>query len=429
MKTLKLILQQVLVLLLAITALNSQAKNDFKFTNYNDGRETKIEVEKVSRNKQYFLKITSVTRSEDGNIIVMQSREIELNADGTGGQLPSRVSGEGQESKPLEFSLLTRDLLRQMSQTGQHDPGYVLMPFGFFSDDSVNSNGLLTYMTVTQAEGDENYSHFTVRGYLNEAQWEGEDSRILTNVEANVVFDPDNAQLTEFEIHTTGVPSGSNFRGRLQSDASRVQDADGQDEQSVGNDPEASDGDKNASDKENEESVESDPESQIAYDDGQDKEETDDEQSDASDPESEVTDGGQAKKETDDEQSGASDPEPEVTDGGQDKEETDDEQPGASDSEPEVTDGGQDKEEPDDEQPGASDSESKVADGNQDEEGIKDNQPDDSKTLPINIPTVDQSLPDGLQTRTPADQLESRAGVFGSVSGAGVESIGDTKGK
>ena len=255
MKVLRLILQQVLVFLLAITALHLQAKNDFKFINKKNDRHTKIEVEKVEDKGRYYLKLNSQTTRKDKGTILTCSRRIDLNSNGTEGTMAS-PTGDGQK---IKFSLMTRKLLIEKSNTGRYEPGYVLMPFGFFSDDTVISNGLLSGMFSFSAR---NESEFIVLGTMVLKSNEWQNRPVLVSVRIYAVFNPEDDQLTKFVIFTaTG--EVEDFSGELQLIASSEQ---GGDKQS------------------------SDPESQSASYGYQGEEETDDEQSVEGNPEATADD-------------------------------------------------------------------------------------------------------------------------------------------
>ncbi|UYM14077.1 hypothetical protein [Endozoicomonas euniceicola] len=312
MKVLKLILQQVLFFLLAIMALNLQATNNFKFVNKKNNRHTEIKVEKIKDEGRYYLRVYSETRLEGGSLII-NSMRMPLKSSGTGGELPTSESGEEQDGQHLVFSLLTRELLIRKSQTGHSEPCHILMPFGFFADGTIRINGLLRNVTVLQNISG---SDFAIHGYLSPEPNrsfglelnEEQDDQTSVHVIGTVAFNPDDGQLTRFDISPSGHNTNTtvNFRGVLQPfDRPNVVSEQGYDGQNEG---------------------------------------------------------------------------------------------------------------------------AVASDGNQDKEGIKDDQPDDSRPFSINIPANDLSLVGGLQSRTPADQLDSRTSVLGSVEGAGAWNKGDTGG-
>ena len=447
MKALNFILLKVLFFLLSITVLNSQAQNKFKFTNHIDKRETTVTVMEVSDpDGGDLLTVDTLTRPDNGGGVISRKWQAAVNPDGFWS-----LSDVEHERESLYFSVLTRSLLVENSRPGGVVPLHVLLPFVYVNDEAVSVRAEFSHVEINNAPNNQDNSAFNLRGYLTVARQTGLQLGAPASVFATVevAFNPDNDQLTWFSI-STAAREGVHFTGELLSSDSSEQGADGQDEQSVVNDPETTDGDPNEGDSEDKASVESDPESRPAAedykdekgtedkqpvasdseseapDDDQDERGTDDEQPVASDSESEAPAGGRDERGTDDEQTVASDSESEAPAGGQDERGTDDEQPTASDSESKAPAGGQDERGTDDEQPASSDSESEATDDDQDEDAMKDNQPNGSRTLPINIPRVDQNHAGGLPTRTPADQLDSRAGVLGSVS-PGAEGVGHTK--
>ena len=212
MKLLRLILLQTLFFYW-LAALNLQASElEFMFENKNNGRPTKIRVKKVEKQGWYFLVVNSETEWEGGGLT---HTEIPLNSDG--------ITGEGQENRPLAFSLLTLDLLIQLSQSDRLRAGPVLMPFGSFVDGTVNSNGLLNRITVYPGPYNNNVDEgsgikrFTILGHLNLGPNEAQHGENSVMVKAIAVYDADNGQLTRFEISTPcgGAGGRVDFVGRL----------------------------------------------------------------------------------------------------------------------------------------------------------------------------------------------------------------------
>ncbi|MCW7551488.1 hypothetical protein NX722_02285 [Endozoicomonas gorgoniicola] len=424
MKALNFILLKVLFFLLAITVLNSQAQNKFIFTNHIDARKTKVTVEEISPDGRDLLRVETLTSPDNGGGTISLMKQADVNPDGFWS-----LSDVGHKRESLKFSVLTRRLLVEQSQTGRDGSLHVLLPFIYLYDQTVSVRAELSYVTINNVPNNQDGSAFTLEGNLNVVRQIEPAVRTSPRATVEVEFNPDNDQLTRFVIRTAE-GEDVNFTGELLLSTSSEQGADGQgadgqDEQSVVNDPETTGGDPNEGETERTQPVASDSESK-ATDVDQDEKGTEDKQLVASDSESKAADVDQDERGTEDKQPVASDSEHEAADDDQDEKGTEDKQPVSSDSEHETTDDNQDERGTEDKQPPVSSDSEQVTGDNQDEDGVTDNQPDDSRTLPINIPRVDQNHADGLPIRTPADQLDSRAGVLGSVS-PGAEGVGHTK--
>ena len=303
MKALNFILLKVLFFLLAITVLNSQAKNEFVFTNHIGKRKTKVIVSEETADGRNRLRVETMTSPDNGGGTIFFKWHADVNPDGFWS-----LSGVGNERESLEFSVLTRSLLVEHTQPGRAGSVHVLLPFVYLYDQTISVRGEFRNVTINNAPNNQDNSSFILEGYLTVAREIELRLAAPMSIPATVevAFNPDNDQLTRFRIRTAE-SDGVNFTGGLILSASSEQGADRQDEQ-----------------------------------------------------------------------------------------------PASSDSE-------------------------QVTGDNQDEDGMTDNQPDDSHTLPIDIPGAGQNPADGLPNRTPADQLNSRAGVyvFGSA-GSGAEGVGDT---
>ncbi|MET4695413.1 hypothetical protein [Endozoicomonas lisbonensis] len=242
MKVFKLILQQALVLLLATTALNLQAGDEFKFINNETNAETKVKTETVRDGDRHNLVVNSETTLPDGSRLERDPHTIQLDSDGTRGELNIQgtatddTTAGGQSDQIIEFSVMNNDLLRRQSETGQPEPGLVLLPFGEYDDGDVRSKGLLSDMTVTRGETE---NAFIAEGYLNLDPGEGQNGPVTVHIKIDVAYNPDNNQLERFEFECTGKDnntavnvSGSLIRDRQDASSNQNVGADTQNEQS-----------------------------------------------------------------------------------------------------------------------------------------------------------------------------------------------------
>ncbi|MCW7551493.1 hypothetical protein NX722_02310 [Endozoicomonas gorgoniicola] len=242
MKALNFILLKVLFFLLAITVLNSQAQNEFKFINNIDKRETTITVSQVTgKDDRNRLRVDSKTRPDNGNERILYWLETDVNPDGSW-----LLSDAVHESEPLEFSVLTRRFLAEQTQTGRVGSVHVLLPFVYLHDETLRVRAELSYVTINNAPNNQDDSAFTLEGNLNVVRQIELRSAAPVSIPATVEveFNPENDQLTRFVIRTAE-REDVNFTGELLSSDSSEQGADGQDEQSVVNDPKTTDGDPN----------------------------------------------------------------------------------------------------------------------------------------------------------------------------------------